>query len=148
MSTEMKVELRKGKKCKDKTNLEVVGESHVPCSKIPTSLLQKQEIISPGIFRKVTFVWSMQASIVNIKERWALYVVTALVMLGSKGITIILHWVANFCKAVNWVVEICCLPWFLAKQLSQLPDIFSDVHCININSHLVMLKETRLSILQ
>ena len=68
----MKVELRKGKKCKDKTNLEVVGESHVPCSKIPTSLLQKQEIISPGIFRKVTFVWSMQASIVNMKERRAL----------------------------------------------------------------------------
>lgn len=33
------------------------------------------------------------------------------------------------------------MPWFLVKQLSQLPNIFSDLHCININSPLVILKK-------
>jgi len=81
MSKEMKIELPKGEeRCKAKTNLEVVGESHVPCSKIPTSLLQKKKNIRSGIFRKVTFVWSMQLCKLR---KGKLYVVTALAMSGS-----------------------------------------------------------------
>jgi hypothetical protein len=84
MSKEMKTELPKGEeRCKAKTNLEVVGESHVPCSKIPSSLLQKKKNVRSGIFRKVTFVWSMQASIMK-HRKGKLYVVTALAMSGAK----------------------------------------------------------------
>ena len=109
MSKEMKIELPKGEeRCKAKTNLEVVGESHVPCSKIPTSLLQKKKNIRSGIFRKVTFVWSMQASIMKLRKD-KLYVVTALAISGSKhdSNSALSCQLLQGCKLV---IEVCCYP--------------------------------------